>query len=71
MHFLLSRRLSSFPPTTARKATIVGRGNFRYKILLELCEHATVVIGRQENSIAGLKSPRPSSELHVFAFWCR
>lgn len=44
------------------------KGKFRYKILLEHHEHATVVIGRRENSTASSKSSRPPSELKVFVF---
>lgn len=72
LHFLLSRKVFQlFPLTHAQSVWILERGKFRYKILLEHCEHATVVIGRRENSKASSKSTRPSSELKVFHFyWC-
>lgn len=62
--FTLSKLSMLFTNTGLRHKLL--RGEISFKILLELCEHATVEVGRQENSIASSKSTRPSSELNVF-----
>lgn len=57
LHFLLSRSFSSISHQHHQRPSTDSNGGetSRYKILPEHCEHATVVIGRQENSIASFK----------------
>lgn len=66
-----SYSLDTFPVSTNTDTRVKAPDSWtgemlRYKILLELCEQTTVVIGRQENSIASSKSSRPSSGLNVY-----
>lgn len=67
LHFLSRKAFQAFT-NTAEGGSDSWKGKFRYKILLEHYEHATVVIGRRKSSTASSKPSRPPSELKVFVF---